>query len=226
MTKNTTPAVTRRGMFALAGASAAVAATPSSAQGFGKGFTHSVASGEPQASSVLLWTRFVADENTILKWQVSEGQDFADVVSAGEVTASASRDYCAKATATGLSPNHWYFYRFIAPSGAVSPVGRSRTLPKGPTANFRMAVFSCANFGFGYFNAYAHAAEANDVDLAVHLGDYITNMGATLTLAKTNATLTAALRPAVRSLRLLTIAYAMPPTAPIQTCNASTKSFP
>ena len=42
---------------------------------------------------------------------------------------------------------------------------------------FRMAVFSCSNFGFGWFNAYAHAVEANDVDLALHLGDYIYEYG-------------------------------------------------
>jgi len=39
-------------------------------------------------------------------------------------------------------------------------------------------VFSCSNFGFGWFNAYGHAAEANDADLAVHLGDYIYEYGA------------------------------------------------
>jgi alkaline phosphatase D len=172
-----TPPITRRGIFALAGASAAVAATPSAAQSFGSGFTHSVASGEPSATSALLWTRFVADETTTLQWQVSEAQDFANVVASGEVAAAPGRDYCAKATATGLSPDRWYFFRFMAPSGATSPVGRTRTLPQGPTSKFRMAVFSCANFGFGYFNAYAHAAEANDVDLAVHLGDYIYEYG-------------------------------------------------
>jgi alkaline phosphatase D len=172
-----TPKVTRRGIFALAGASAAAAATPSVAQSFGNGFTHSVASGEPQANSVLLWTRYVAEQATTLKWQVSDVQDFANVVASGEVEASPASDYCAKVTAAGLSPDRWYFFRFTAPSGAVSPVGRTRTLPLGPTSKFRMAVFSCANFGFGYFNAYAHAVEENEVDLAVHLGDYIYEYG-------------------------------------------------
>lgn len=175
--KASTNGLTRRGIFALAGASAAVAATPSAAQSFGSGFTHSVASGEPHATSVLLWTRFVADKATTLTWEVSASDDFRTVVASGEVTASPDRDHCAKVTAGGLSPDRWYFYRFKAPSGTVSPIGRTRTLPKGPTQKFRMAVFSCANFGFGYFNAYAHAAETNDVDLAVHLGDYIYEYG-------------------------------------------------
>ncbi len=69
-------------------------------------------------------------------------------------------------------PGRWYYYRFIAPSGEVSAIGRTRTLPVGKVASFKLAVFSCSNFGFGWFNAYAHAAEAGDFDLAVHLGDY------------------------------------------------------
>ena len=169
--------LTRRGLFGLAGASAALAAAPGHARGFGTGFTHNVASGEPQATSVLLWTRYVAQAETKLEWQVSATEDFARPVSQGSVMASASRDWCVKSIANGLEPDRWYFYRFIAPDGTMSPVGRTRTLPQGPTAKFRMAVFSCANFGFGWFNAYAHAAEANDCDLALHLGDYIYEYG-------------------------------------------------
>jgi len=170
--------MTRRGLFGLTAATAAMAATPGAARGFGSGFTHNVASGEPQAASVLLWTRYVGEAETMLEWQVSTSEDFARPVSQGKATASPNRDWCAKAIANGLEPDRWYFYRFIAPDGTMSPVGRTRTLPQGPTAKFRMAVFSCSNFGFGWFNAYAHAAEANDVDLAVHLGDYIYEYGA------------------------------------------------
>lgn len=171
-------ALTRRSLFTLAGASAAMVATPLAARSFGSGFTHGVASGEPSANSVLLWTRYVGDQAVDLAWQVSESEDFSVTVAEGSVRASDSRDWCAKGIATGLSPNRWYFYRFIAPGGASSPVGRTRTLPEGPTAAFRLAVFSCSNYGFGWFNAYGHAAEANDADLAVHLGDYIYEYGA------------------------------------------------
>ncbi|MEM6494200.1 MAG: alkaline phosphatase D family protein [Pseudomonadota bacterium] len=169
--------LSRRGLFGLAGASAALAAAPSGATGFGRGFTHSVASGEPQATSVLLWTRYVADQDTTLEWQISTSEDFAKPIAEGRVTAIPTRDWCAKAVATGLAPDRWYFFRFVAPDGVMSPVGRTRTLPQGPTARFRMAVFSCANYGFGWFNAYAHAVEANDCDLALHLGDYIYEYG-------------------------------------------------
>lgn len=175
-----TPAtgISRRGIFALAGASAALAASPTLARNFGSGFTHSVASGEPGQDSVLLWTRYVADAETSLTWEVSDNAEFTNIAAAGNVAASPERDFCAKATATGLTPDRWYFYRFTAPDGTHSPIGRTRTLPAGPTETFRMAVFSCSNFGFGWFNAYAHAAQANDCDLAVHLGDYIYEYGA------------------------------------------------
>ena len=171
-------ALSRRNLFTLAGASAALAASPLSARTFGSGFTHAVASGEPSANSVLLWTRFVAEAETKLTWQVSTSEDFAQAVAEGEVTASPARDWCAKGVVTGLQPDRWYFFRFVAPSGATSPVGRTRTLPVGNAQKFRLAVFSCSNFGFGYFNAYGHAVEANDCDLAVHLGDYIYEYGA------------------------------------------------
>ena len=169
--------LSRRGMFALAGASAALAATPSAARSFGSGFTHAVASGEPQADSVLLWTRYVTDADTTLVWQVSESAEFARMVAEGEVTASPDKDFCAKAVVSGLAPDAWYCYRFVGPDATMSPVGRTRTLPEGPSTKFRLAVFSCSNFGFGWFNAYAHAAEVNDCDLAVHLGDYIYEYG-------------------------------------------------
>ncbi|WP_256439010.1 alkaline phosphatase [Erythrobacter sp. JK5] len=170
-------ALTRRGLFSLAGASAALASAPAVARSFGSGFTHSVASGEPQSDSVMLWTRYVAGAETTLDWQVSESEDFVRTVAQGQVAASPERDWCAKAVAGGLAADRWYYFRFVAPDGTASPVGRTRTLPQGPSQRFRMAVFSCANFGFGWFNAYAHAAEANDCDLAVHLGDYIYEYG-------------------------------------------------
>lgn len=166
-------AISRRGLFGLAGASAALAATPTVAQGFGKGFTHSVASGEPQADMVLLWTRYVAAQETVLNFEVSETIDFASVTMQAQATAKPENDWCVKAWASDLEPDRWYYFRFIAPDGATSPTGRTRTLPVGPTEKFKLAVFSCSNFGFGWFNAYGHAAEAGDCDLAVHLGDYI-----------------------------------------------------
>ena len=160
----------RGGIFGLASAPAALLAAQFDSA---RGFTHNVASGEPAADSVLLWTRFRgADASVRLRYELCEKDDFARIASAGEVDASPARDWCAKAVATGLEPGKWYYYRFISPDGIYSPLGRTRTLPVGETASWRMAVFSCSNLRFGWFNAYAHAAEADEFDCTLHLGDY------------------------------------------------------
>ena len=166
-------ALSRRNLFKLGGLAAATVGTPALARGFGTGFTHGVASGEPGPDKVMLWTRFVSDQDVWLEFQVSVTPKFDEVVAGGSAKASAETDWCAKAWADGLREDRWYYYRFVAPDGSMSDVGRTRTLPEGAVPRFRMAVFSCSNYGFGYFNAYAHAAEANDVDIALHLGDYI-----------------------------------------------------
>lgn len=150
-----------------------VAATPLSARLGERGFTHGVASGEPGQDRVLLWTRFVGSQETKLGWQVGKTLDFARIDAEGEVTASPERDFCCRARAEGLAPGAWYYFRFTAPDGSVSDVGRTRTLPQGAAEHFRMAVFSCANIGFGWFNAYAHAAAADAFDCTAHLGDYL-----------------------------------------------------
>ena len=152
---------------------AGLAGMPLSAGTGERGFTSGVASGEPAADSVLLWTRYVGGSATDLRWEVAETLDFARVVAGGIASAAPANDFCCKPAATGLAPARWYYYRFIAPDGTMSDVGRTRTLPEGHTERFRMAVFSCSNIGFGWFNAYAHAAAADDVDCVLHLGDYI-----------------------------------------------------
>lgn len=152
---------------------AAAAATPLGARSLVRGFTHGVASGEPSASAMLLWTRFVATQETQIEWVISENADLSKPVDSGTASAHPNRDFCVKTTASGLKPAHWYFFQFIAPDGSKSDIGRTRTLPQGSVPSFKMAVFSCSNLGFGWFNAYAHAARANDAHLALHLGDYI-----------------------------------------------------
>ena len=139
-----------------------------------RGFTHSVASGEPGQSSMLLWTRYVpADGGAAkLKVEVAETSDFARIVAGGEAITGPWRDHTAKITVTGLAPGRTYHFRFVAPDGTRSPVGRTRTLPEWNARPVRIAIFSCSNIGFGYFNAYAHAAQRGDIDLALHLGDY------------------------------------------------------
>lgn len=173
-----TTAIDRRLLLQTGALGLAGLATPGAAQLLtARGFTHGVASGEPSASSILLWTRYVAEADTSLRVEMAGDAAFTKILAGCEVVASPANDSCAKVTLTGLPENRWLYYRFIAPDGTLSPVGRTRTLPQGRCDRFKLGIFSCANMGFGYFNAYAHAAERGDIDLAVHLGDYFYEYG-------------------------------------------------
>lgn len=140
-------------------------------------FRHGVASGDPLADRVILWTRATpadaASQGPLsLRYEVATDAAFASIVRSGEVSTGPERDYTAKVDVTGLTPATRYHYRFRH-GDTVSPVGRTRTLPVGAVSQVRMAVFSCSNYPAGHFNAYAAAAALADVDVAVHLGDYI-----------------------------------------------------
>ncbi|WP_010214701.1 alkaline phosphatase D family protein [Sphingomonas sp. PAMC 26621] len=139
-----------------------------------RGFTHSVASGEPGSDTMLLWTRYVpaTGDTAELRAEIAETPDFARIVSGGAQITGAWRDFTAKITVDNLKPGTRYHYRFVAPDGTFSPVGTTKTLPVGPVERFRTVTFSCSNMPYGYFNAYAHAAARDDIDLAIHLGDY------------------------------------------------------
>lgn len=157
------------GAFALGGAAAAQALLNAT------GFTHNVASGEPGPESILLWTRYVAPHrgDAELTVELSESADFVRARVGGVASAKRADDHTARLVVRGLQPGRLYHYRFIAPDGTLSPVGRARTLPVGAVERFTLGVFSCANMPYGWFNAYAHAAARDDIDLMVHLGDYI-----------------------------------------------------
>ena len=165
----------RRRILQLGAFGAGALAVPGTAAALiaARGFSHAVASGEPSQQSVLLWTRYVSKEDTKLVAEVAESGNFDRIVAGAETVASPERDHTAKVTVAGLRPDRWYYYRFRAPSGEISPTGRTRTLPDGPVSRFALGVFSCSNLPFGWFNAYAHAAGRSDLDLMIHLGDYL-----------------------------------------------------
>ena len=143
------------------------------------GFTHNVASGEPGQDSVLLWTRYVGPTGgpSKVRVEISESKDFAKIAGGGQMVTGPWRDNTVKITVDGLAPGKWHWFRFIAPDGTMSPVGRTKTLPVGKVANFNIAIFSCSNLGFGEFNAYGHGAMRDDIDLVLHMGDYIYEYG-------------------------------------------------
>ncbi|MEY4509201.1 MAG: hypothetical protein RLZZ450_1323 [Pseudomonadota bacterium] len=137
-------------------------------------FAHGVASGDPLATAVILWTRVtVTDGQSVaLSWVVSKDPSLAAPIKTGTVTAAADADFTAKVDATGLEPGTTYYYAFTATGRGRSVTGRTRTLPTS-SDHARIAFTSCANFQNGYFSAYGAIAKRTDLDLWLHLGDYI-----------------------------------------------------
>lgn len=137
-------------------------------------FQHGVASGDPLADRVILWTRVsgIAAQSVSLSYVVARDPELADVVSGGAVLAESAHDYTVHVDVSGLQPFRTYYYRFCL-DGQLSPIGRTRTLPVGPVDHLRLAVASCASYAHGYFNAYRRIAERADLDAVLHLGDYI-----------------------------------------------------
>ncbi|MDX2233049.1 MAG: alkaline phosphatase D family protein [Hyphomonadaceae bacterium] len=157
-----------------AGAGAAAAAP----QGL---FQHGVASGDPRADRVIVWTRVTAPAAVAaipVIVEVAADAAFASVVARRDAVASSARDWTVKVDVTGLAPGTAYHYRFRV-GDERSPVGRTKTTPAGPVERIRLAVASCANHAQGYFNVYAAIAQTPGFDAVVHLGDYLYEYGPT-----------------------------------------------
>lgn len=161
----------RRQAFGLLGAAPAAAAAQTRPR-VTVGFPSGVASGDPQADGAVLWTRVDRPGDIGLDWEVATDAGFARIERSGAVVAQAARGGTAKTEVSGLRAATDYWYRFRA-GGAVSPVGRFRTLPAGPAREVVLAVASCSLYPGGLFNAYQAIADLPRVDAVVHLGDYI-----------------------------------------------------
>lgn len=142
-------------------------------------FLHGVASGDPLAGSVVLWSRVSGASGThgSFRWVVAEDRDFRRVVRSGLVSSGPERDWTLKVDVDGLAAGRTWWYRFES-ADDVSPVGRTLTLPAGVVERFGVAVCSCSNYPSGYFHAYRAMAERDDIDLVLHLGDYLYEYGA------------------------------------------------
>lgn len=179
MTKLTRRGAIGAGVAGAAGLSAACSPETAEAQTPSGVFQHGVASGDPRSDSVIIWTRVTparASKNVRVTWTVASDPAFKSVVQKGEYRTGPNRDYTVKVDVQGLKPGTVYYYYF-ASGGAASPGGATRTLPDGPTEEFRIAVVSCSHYAFGYFNAYREIAKRNDVHAVAHLGDYIYEYG-------------------------------------------------
>jgi len=140
-------------------------------------FMHGVASGDPDTESVVIWTRVSnVDGQADVDWRVATDASFRNVIAYGQYRTDASRDYTVKVVVDDLNPGQEYFYQFDV-DGIRSPAGRTKTLPVGHVDRLVLAVATCSNYPFGYFNAYEVIANDPTIDLVVHLGDYIYEYG-------------------------------------------------
>lgn len=140
-------------------------------------FAWGVASGDPAANGVTLWTAIPRSPTSpvAVEWHVAADPGMRDVVVAGTAVTGADTDWTVKVRVrdAALAPATTYWYRFAA-FGVASRVGRCRTLPD-PAAHvdrLRIGYVSCQDFTSGRFHALAGLAAA-DVDYVLHLGDYI-----------------------------------------------------
>lgn len=142
-------------------------------------FKHGIASGDPLTDRVILWTRVTPlsldDGDIPVLVTLADDHNFSRNVVSYASAAVRARDWTVKVDFAGLSPGQTYYYRFEA-LGQVSPAGRTQTASLDPD-QLRFAVVSCSNFPAGYFNAYRFIAERDDLDMVLHLGDYLYEYG-------------------------------------------------
>ncbi len=175
------PNITRRGALGAIGATTAAACTldiETPAYEGAVAFNHGVASGDPREDRVIIWTRVTPERAgpVPVRWIVARNRELSDVVKTGVAEANETRDYTLKLDVAGLRPGAPYFYGFRA-GDQQSGVGKTRTLPRGRLNQMKLAIVSCASFPHGFFNAYEALGARNDVDVVVHLGDYIYEYG-------------------------------------------------
>lgn len=150
----------------------------------GLSFPYGIASGDPLADSAILWTHpVVAGGNTTLpvclQYQTAKDDKITQVVDTGLACTTSDVDYSLKVETKHLEPKTKYYYRFstVGKNSTSSPVGTFKTMPRPDDATvdkLTLAVFSCSNLPYGFFNAYRKAsARTNEVDYFTHVGDWI-----------------------------------------------------
>jgi alkaline phosphatase D len=143
-------------------------------------FTQGLASGDPRADSVILWTR-VEPANTPdapaeipVQYEVATDAAFTDVVASGTQNVSAEGDHTLRLKVEGLSAYTVYFYRFAALGARLA--GRTKTAPAADQdVPVKLAFASCQDFNGRYYHAWQWlAAQGEDaVDFVLFLGDYV-----------------------------------------------------
>jgi alkaline phosphatase D len=177
---------TRREVLRALGALAIVGATPRTWAAPRSGeypFSLGVASGYPRPDGAVLWTRLaprplepgggMVPLAVPVRWEVARDEGFQSIAASGTAYADPEWAHSVHVEPAGLEPDRMYWYRFHA-GEATSPVGRTRTAPAlgALPGRLRLGVGSCQHYEQGLYAAYRHAV-ADDLDLFLHVGDYI-----------------------------------------------------
>jgi alkaline phosphatase D len=144
-------------------------------------FTLGVASGDPDATSVVLWTRLapdplngggMPDDDFAVTWEISGSPDFENLLASGVETAVVAHGHTVHAVVP-LDQGGGCYYRFRV-GDYTSPVGTTRVAPGAGAdlADVKFAVANCQNYANGQYAAHRDLAESVP-DFAVWLGDYI-----------------------------------------------------
>lgn len=178
--------ITRRGLLgAAAVGSMALAACEGTAGQLYKGeiaFLHGVASGDPLADRIILWTRVTPLSGAgpvPVRWEILSPEG-GGLISSGQTLAEEGSDFCVKVDVAGLQPGSACLYRFVALTSQgeiVSPMGKMRLPAASGEQPVKLAIVSCSNWQFGHFNVYRALSAEEDLDVIVHLGDYIYEYG-------------------------------------------------
>ncbi|MEO6124061.1 MAG: alkaline phosphatase D family protein [Ilumatobacteraceae bacterium] len=152
----------------------------------GDPFTVGIASGDPDLTSVVLWTRLAPDpldgggmpaDDVVVTWELAGDEAFANIIATGEETAIAEHGHSIHAVATppsGTSDPFWYRFRV---GGYTSAVGRTSIAPRGSVDTATFVSASCQDFQDGFYAAHRDIAEQQP-DFVLWLGDYIYEGGA------------------------------------------------
>ncbi|QIZ39995.1 alkaline phosphatase [Saccharopolyspora sp. ASAGF58] len=182
-------------------------------------FLLGVASGDPTSSGVVLWTRLVPDpfvpgggmepKRVPVRWEIARDEQFRKIEASGDAWALPELAHSVHVEVDGLAPDREWFYRFHYRSD-VSPVGRTRTAPPPhrPTGSLAFAFASCQNWASGYYPSYRHMAQ-EDLDLVLHLGDYVYEGGIPAGGGYRRTTTPDTLRPAPQDLERWRMQYAL-----------------
>ncbi|MDJ0730904.1 MAG: alkaline phosphatase D family protein [Crocosphaera sp.] len=145
-------------------------------------FTLGVASGDPTADRVIIWTRLapkplegggMPNIRVPVQWKVAKDATMSEIVRQGTVIATPELGHSVHVDVTQLEANQVYWYQFQV-GNYQSAIARTKTLPNPNAAvdEVRFAFASCQDWQNGYYVAHKHLAK-EELDFVVFLGDYI-----------------------------------------------------